>query len=409
MTTGDLAPILNEAKARYRAGRLSRRQALGVLGALGLSASAAPWLFERDATATATGKAATGGHAGHIAAAQEGAPPPMATPQLGERADGSRVWRVIAGGGSPEELIEAVAFFPGEITINAGDAIFFEIRGPHNVHFLSGQEAPPFVVPVPQTGTPAGGPPTLILNPEVFFPTGGTSYDGTGVVNSGVALGPAEPFVLTFTTPGSYDYVCSLHLPVMRGKVVVQEAGSPYPAEQADYDRMAEEQTALLIERGRATAAEYEGADPVADGSPTATGGRVHEVTAGFVEDQVDVLRFLPEQVTIRAGETVRWTVRSAPVTPHVVTFLGGGPAVEFLVPIEAAGGPPTLSLNPEVVAPVGGATYDGRGFANSGLLGGPDGEVTYELTFQTPGTYRYYCPIHADPEGGMIGDVIVE
>lgn len=85
MSTGDLAPILEEATARYHAGRLSRRQALGVLGALGLSAAAAPWLLERDAAATATGKAATGGHAGHLAAAQEGGPPPMATPQLGGR------------------------------------------------------------------------------------------------------------------------------------------------------------------------------------------------------------------------------------------------------------------------------------------------------------------------------------
>ena len=400
--------VADGALAPRRTGRMSRRRIAGLLGALGATALAAPVMLGRQAAAR-SGPSLHGAHAVGAVGAQEGGAA-MATPQLGERPDGTRLWKVTAGGGLMEEMIEALAFFPGEITINAGDAIYFELPGFHNVHFLSGQEAPPLIVPGEMAGTPAGGPPPLIINPEVVFPSGGTTYDGTGVVNSGVPLGPMDPFVLTFTTPGTYEYVCSIHLPVMRARVTVQEAGSPYPMEQDDYDAIAAEELTALVETARARSATYAAATPAAGGAtPTTGSGTLHEVTAGFVEGQVEANAFLPRQVTIRTGDTVRWTVRSAPVTPHVVTFLGGEEALEFLVPQESAGGPPLLTVNPAAAAPAGGPIYSGQGLANSGLLGGPDGQLTYELTFDTPGTYRYYCPIHGDPQGGMIGDVIVE
>jgi len=395
--------LIQETTTRYAAGRLSRRRMLRTLGALGLGAASASLL----ARAAAASSSSAPSHGVHAAAAQEG--PPAATPELGDRPDGTRVWRVQAGGGVMEELIEAVAFYPREITINAGDSIFFQILGFHNVHFLSGAEVPPFIVPDPAPATPAaGGAPTLMLNPEVLLPSGGTTYDGTGVVNSGLPLDPsAPPFVLTFTTPGEYDYVCSIHLPDMVGRVVVQEAGSPYPMEQADYDRMTEEALAAGVEQARAALERY----GAAAATPVAAGGAtVHEVTAGFVEGEMDVLRFAPESVTIKAGDTVRWTVRSAPITPHLVTFLGADQEPpEFLVPEMATAGPPKFLLNPRLTTPAGGDAFAEGEFLNSGILGGPDGRVSYELTFDTPGTYRYYCPIHGDPQGGMIGDVVVE
>src|SRR4051812_5073942 len=59
-------------------------------------------------------------------AQDEGTPMPMATAQLGPRDDGSTVWRVKVGEMQMEEKTEYHAFFPGEITINEGDAIWFD-------------------------------------------------------------------------------------------------------------------------------------------------------------------------------------------------------------------------------------------------------------------------------------------
>jgi plastocyanin len=32
-----------------------------------------------------------------------------------------------------------------------------------------------------------------------------------------------------------------------------------------------------------------------------------------------------------------------------------------------------------------------------------------YEYTFETPGTYEYYCSLHGDAEAGMVGAVVVK
>ncbi len=398
--------IVTEALARYRAGRISRRHLVGLMGALGLTAAATPLLLDRNVAA----KNASGGHAGHMAGlAQEGAPEAAATPPLGEQADGSFTYKVVAGGGVMEEGIDVLAFFPAEVTVNAGDAIFWEVRGFHNVHFLRGAPLPPAIVPERAVGgvaspaaSPAGGPPRLVLNPVVALPSGGTTYDGTAVVNSG-PLDPSAPFVLTFTTPGEYDYYCSIHGEVMKGRVVVQDQGAARTEDQAAIDqRGTEEADAAIAEAQALIAAQGSGA------SSAAGGGR--EVLVGISGGQSEVNRFFPQELTIGVGETVRFVnPTTAPPVPHTVTFLSGGQAPELIVPEQAAGGPPLLVLSPEVMAPAGGSTYSGQGFVNSGLLLAEAGMTAYELTFDTPGTYRYYCAFHGSPEEGMIGDIVVE
>src|SRR5438067_2158289 len=62
----------------------------------------------------------------NLAGAQDAIATPTA-PQVGPRADGSQLWRVQVAGGSMDAGIELMGFFPGEITINAGDAIFFDL------------------------------------------------------------------------------------------------------------------------------------------------------------------------------------------------------------------------------------------------------------------------------------------
>ncbi len=193
--------LVQDALARYRAGRMNRRHAIGLLAALGVSFGAAARLLDDTVAKNAPG----GGHDGHGALRlQEGtpgaeAPPPVATPILGEQPDGTFVWRVRAGGGSEEDLIDAQAFFPEEITVNAGDTVFFEIRGFHTVTFPSGGEVPKLFLQEDGPGTPAmGGTPATgggrtVLNPAAAFPAGSPTYDGTAYANSGLPLDPTAP------------------------------------------------------------------------------------------------------------------------------------------------------------------------------------------------------------------------
>jgi plastocyanin len=408
---------------------MPRRDALRLFGVLGLTATGlgAIGLGAINTRASAARSViAVTRHGGHgewsVALRQDaGTPAPASTPQLGEQPDGTHIWKVQVAGMEMENLIDLQAFFPKEITINAGDAIFFEFPTPpgfHTVTFLSGEDVPPLIIPDEAAGdspaSPPAGPPTLVLNPQAAFPVGGNTYDGTGYLNSGldVVRLPSDPsFVLTFTTPGTYEYQCIPHGVVMKATVVVQEAGSTLAEDQAAIDAQAEQERAAVIEEGMAEIAEY--------GEATATarddGSTLWEVAAGVGEGQARVMQFLPNALEIKAGDTVRW-VNHSKTEPHTVTFVGAGaepPEDIFIEPQPS--GPPKIIQNPMTLFPQGGEVYSGEGLVNSGFLGELNGEPlpggpAYELTFDTAGEFPYYCVLHASgPEGpGMAGTITV-
>jgi len=337
----------------------------------------------------------------------------MATPALGEGPDGTRVWRVQVAGDNEAEFLEFMTFFPQELTINAGDTVFFDFQGhhaPHTVTFLSGEEVPKLIVPADESGTPAAGEPQIMFNPAAAFPAGRNMYDGTGVLNSGlnVLFPPDQTFTVTFTAPGSFDYLCLVHPLMMKGMVTVQEQGTALPYEQTDIDSMVAEHMAQLTEDGKALIAEYANA---ATPTTSSSNGNVWDVRAGAEGDEVAVLRFMPDNLTIAAGDTVRWTVESE-FEPHTVTFLGGEEPPDLIEPQMQEGGPPKLVFNPDIVGRVGPEVYSGTGYANSGAMGADfeeyTGLTTYELTFDTPGEYLYYCALHGSPTMGMRAKVTV-
>jgi len=102
--------------------------------------------------------------------------------------------------------------------------------------------------------------------------------------------------------------------------------------------------------------------------APPGPGG---EVSMGFET-------FNPTIVYVRVGQTVTW--RNTAVITHTVTD------------------DPKLASSPaDAVLPASASAF------NSGDI--PAGEV-YSHTFQTPGTYKYFCTHH---EGmGMVGTIIV-
>jgi plastocyanin len=107
---------------------------------------------------------------------------------------------------------------------------------------------------------------------------------------------------------------------------------------------------------------------------------------AGHVVEMPTVHSFDPEAITIKAGESVTWQNSSS--EQHTVT------ADESSVP---EGGSYFAS---------GGATSEKA--ANDDLEPGlMDPGEEFEVTFDTPGTYAYYCILHRSD--GMEGTVVVE
>src|SRR5262249_40127547 len=134
--------------------------------------------------------------------------------------------------------------------VDAGDKVTWTVRSGefHTVTFLSGGARPPLIV---------GGPGGPALNPVVAAPSGGTTYAGkaSGYVNSGLlAPTPTHPtpaYTLAFTAPGDYPFVCLVHSE-MAGTLQVRRAGTPYPHDQAFYDRQARVAGARLQAEGLA-------------------------------------------------------------------------------------------------------------------------------------------------------------
>jgi plastocyanin len=139
--------------------------------------------------------------------------------------DGSTIWHVPAGITADDPRVEIYDFFPKDLDVKQGDTVIWTSTFFHEVIFHPGQPAPEFIMPEPQ----AEGPPRLVVNPDVAFPAKPSGdFDGTGLYSSGIIGTPlaqrpgGTTFAMTFTEPGSYDYVCATHLPLgMQGNINV--------------------------------------------------------------------------------------------------------------------------------------------------------------------------------------------
>jgi plastocyanin len=142
-------------------------------------------------------------------------------------AGGSTFWYVPAGMAAADPRIEIYDFFPKDITIKSGDTVIWTSTFFHQIALHPGQPEPEFILPQEQPN----GPPILQLNPVVAFPSKPAGeYDGTQPFSSGLfglpagALPGGTTFALTFTEPGTHEYVCAIHRALgMRGTVTVVE------------------------------------------------------------------------------------------------------------------------------------------------------------------------------------------
>ncbi len=319
-------------------------------------------------------------------------------------------------------------FLSSNVRVAVGTTVTWTVQSDevHTVTFLAGHPRPGIIVPQPEG---LNRPP--MLDPMYAFPSVPAGpWDGTSFVNSG-DLGPRQQFSLTFATPGRYDYICLIHQ-TMTGTVEVVEPTAPNLTTQADVDQ------AVAADRGRM---ETQSADLISRRSaPTViegpNGTRTWFVRAGTNrrDQRLDIMAFLPDDVTIRQGDSIVWYA-DHPI-PHTVTFPAAGDDEPEFVQIQLPDGrvlpgpelgeplPPEVAMilaeaggTPRLVIGAGGIpsrpspTYDGVSFYNSGIIGDHPGvqiptEQVWMLTFNRPGTYEYLCVIH-DPLG-MEGTITV-
>jgi len=142
-----------------------------------------------------------------IAAAEAEVPPPTPNP------DGTTTYYVLVG--YSVEQLDMLHFFPEELDAQPGDTVQWvfsmEDVPRHTITFLNGTESPDDLIVLPQQG----GPPLLLVNPEVLFPQNADQpLTNQGVYSSGVLL-PADPpptFTLTIgDISGEEIYQCLLH------------------------------------------------------------------------------------------------------------------------------------------------------------------------------------------------------
>ncbi len=358
-----------------------------------------------------------------------GAPPVVPT--------GPRTLTALVGAGQDTEQV--MRFFPQNLTVRAGDTISWKMNGDelHTVSFIGdgafkdtppswlvqdsgaapGTMIPGFIVPQPNAQSPTDA----MFDPLVFFPTRHQGaavehYSGTGFVSSGVMgktpppfLPPTTPandtFSVTFDKPGTYQFVCLVHLGAMRGTVTVVDSTAASVPSQADIDTWAQKEIAPMT--GLVKAAEAQGQDTKKEAGPNGT--TTYYVRAGnqdFTSGDITAqsFAFYPPATTVHAGDTVVWSSQYI----HTITFNPSPNVPDLAVVKPQPNGPPMLLLGPKVFTesrPA--ATYDPKQYYNSGDIGlfGSNG-WTWSLTFDQPGTYSYYCSLHQ--QLGMKGTIVV-
>lgn len=349
-------------------------------------------------------------------------------------------------------------YFPQDVTVRPGDTVQFnlvETGEPHTVTFGQlieasqakyaelGPElamADPVVKKVPVLLPEGPGDAVQSAAQPCFLATGEPGTDACAAAdqvqapfrgtesyyNSGWMTAD-QPFSMTFADdikPGKYTYICLLHAPTMAGTVTVVAPGTQIPTvAEVTADGQAEQAALHAVLK------------PVVDATlAAAKPGEVMAGTGSPDQPSAMALTFIPESVTVKAGEAVTWTV----IGPHTITFNPPADAMPLrladstgvhvnqvaLAPAGSPGMPAPPEADPNAPTPdpnaptpdpnapppppivIDGGTWDGTGYHSSGaILSFPPQLFAYKLAFSEPGTYPYVCTIHP----GMTGTVTVQ
>jgi plastocyanin len=317
---------------------------------------------------------------------------------------------LVWAGGTPKfqtslfkTFAEANDFFPHSVTVAQGDTVEWQGMsiGFHSIDLpATGSSDLPLILPTGSTASglkdAAGNPfwfngqPNLGFNPGLFAPSGGTSYNGSARVDSGLPFGPPGPFKVTFTKPGTYVYFCDVHYD-MRGVIVVKAAGASVPS-------AATEAKAIKTQQTRDTKV-------LKALAKTKVKGKKISVGLGG-KDNVEILGMFPGTLHVKKGTTVSFAMATLTGETHTATF---GPK-SYLKPLAGSfSGPTPLATAIYPSSPTGPLLLPGahgNGFANSGALDSDSGTPlppSKKFKFTKPGTYHYFCLIHPFMHGTII------
>ena len=301
------------------------------------------------------------------------------------------------------------AYFNQTVTINQGDSVKWTglAANFHTVDIPAkgGQDLPLIVSGATVTGVNdfAGTPfwfnghvPTLGFNPQLLARIGGSIYNGSSRIDSGLPVSPHSPNTLkvTFTKPGVYKYFCDVHAGMV-GYVVVRAKGKPVPTRKQDAAALVKQQTTAILAAGKLTKVKQP-ANHVSLGLSTPQG--------------VELYSMFPSSLTVKAGTVVTFSMSADSREVHTAAF---GPASYLTTLSNAVGGPTgaaQTALYPSSSPAAGpiqlSPTSHGNGFANTGGL---DRDPTTPLPssqridFTTPGTYHFICLIHPFMHGTIV------
>jgi plastocyanin len=329
-------------------------------------------------------------------------------------ADQATTWAVALGdtkkapAGTPKGT-QLNQFFPGRLTVNAGDNVSFTTLGFHTVSYLNRKAPPPFLLPAKgevysgindAAGQPFyfDGEPKLQNNIVYFVPAGGKTISRGRFASSGAlfAENPRKPVTATFGFPqaGKFKLVCMIH-PFMEMDVTVKPKGAAVPATPDEVAAEAQAETAKAYAKAKALVAQkpprntiYMGVD-----SGKVSGGRT------------TVFDFLPNLTTVKAGTPVTFVVK-APSEAHNAAF---GPPKYAMKLIEQTDlfpekpgdpnqGTPFFVYGSDAPGtPYEGSKMHGNGFYATPLADGLPGPPpqSFRVSFTTPGKYHFICQLH--------------
>jgi plastocyanin len=327
----------------------------------------------------------------------------------------------IATKSDPRAFMDINDFFPHGLTIHVGDKVSFIAAGFHSLDLpRKGKRPLPLISP---NGTLVAGQtdeahqpfwfngklPNVVFTPALLKSSFGKTftYRGTRRILSGAPLsGRAKPLTVKFARAGTYRYFCNIHAG-MTGVVRVVRRGRRIPARQGDAKRLLKAEVKRDLRQARKLVAR------------TSVPARTLDVGASSGRSHVEYYGMLPGSLTVKRGTTLTFRMGPKVTDVHTAAFgtddpgaqpPGAGYLTTLAKTFEGAGpfDPRAVwpSDPPGVTAALSPTTH-GNGFWNSGVMdtvkGGPL-PPSGKLTFNTPGTYRYYCLIHTN----MVGTITV-